>query len=45
MVCVIPGCGQEAAKFMLIAEVEKDALAWDGSVREKDGGGTRWLLA
>lgn len=28
VVCVIPGSGQEAAKFMLIAEVEENALEW-----------------
>lgn len=41
MVGIIPGSGQEAAKFVLIAEVEEDALA--GRV----GGGVRrhsWLL-
>lgn len=28
VVCVIPGSGQETAKFMLIAEVKEDALEW-----------------
>lgn len=28
MVGVVPGSGQEAAKFVLIAQVEEDALEW-----------------
>lgn len=33
VVCVIPGSGQETAKFMLIAEVKEDALEWGEGVR------------
>lgn len=37
VVCVIPGSGQEAPKFVLIAEVEKDALEWREGVRRVTG--------
>lgn len=37
VVRVIPGGGQEAAKFMLIAEVEEDALAVGRGCKEGDG--------
>lgn len=42
VVYVIPGSGQEPAKFMLIAEVEEDALEWRSE--EKGEGDPWWLL-
>lgn len=35
VVCVIPGSSQEAAKFMLIAEMEEDTLEWGEGVRRR----------
>lgn len=35
VVCVVPGSGQEAAKFVPIAEVEEDALEWGEGVRRR----------
>lgn len=37
VVCVVPGGGQEAAKFVLIAKVEEDALAVGRGCEEGDG--------